>query len=267
MTKKSYAMRYTVLGTLISVLVPVILYYANLSVRSVSFEVTSKTNLTSSLNGIDALKVSINGKPLESAFLQVLSLTNTGNEPILPPDFEMPMRIKFDERVESAQIEDKKPKNLNVKYALNGNEIIIEPMLLNPYETFTIKAITGTDGNPVIDVRIAGISQVESSYPDEKKLALKFILVSTIFVLLIAYPFNIHSAIKGKNRRTISRIGQFLIGITCCLASVLLYKLGLVPIEGDDNVIIYVVAGLTSVLVGTLTAAKETYAVEEYLDR
>ncbi|QTH64990.1 hypothetical protein J1N51_05955 [Psychrosphaera ytuae] len=204
----------------LSLVIPIVLYFASIPERSIIFEVVSKTDLVGSLGGIDGLEIKIKDKQIKEASLYLVKLKNTGTEPIMAGDFEKPMLIKLDSEIFSVKAKDKSPENLTLEYLIKGESILVEPFLFNSDEEFSLEIVSSSKTYPTVDSRIAGISSIKENYPS--KSSIKKITISLIlsFVLLVFYSKSFSLFIKRKNQK----ISNFTLGITCAFSSVILTK-------------------------------------------
>lgn len=117
----------------------------------------------------ERLEVLFDGMPVKSPAMIVLEISNSGNTPITPSDFQQPIRITLEgDHILHYVISNSNPGNLRPELirgeaSLAGGEwvgdyIRIEPLLLNARESFIVSLIA--DGNHRsaihVDVRIIG---------------------------------------------------------------------------------------------------------------
>jgi len=94
----------------------------------------------------------------------VVRLINSGKVPILPSDFERPANLYApDCQILDATITDTKPDNIHPKATIEDGEIVLSPILLNPGDSITFKAISTFvrfRQRVYLDCRITGVRKV-----------------------------------------------------------------------------------------------------------
>ena len=154
----------TIIATVAGVAVPVLLWRADLDSRSLHFRLVSQTSLRpDGKSQLAGLQISIDGVNLESPYLSVLELSNSGSKPIIGSDFESPieLRVNAESKVVRANVTATNPKNLEAKIETSLASIKIMPLLLNPNDSITVAIITsGAIPEFASSARIAGIHAV-----------------------------------------------------------------------------------------------------------
>lgn len=213
----------------LGIIIPIVLYITSLPERSIAYEVVSKTDLVGSLNNIKGVEITINGKQANEATLYLIKFKNTGTEPITVEDFEKPILLKLNSQVFSVKVKDKTPENLSLEYSIEENNVSIKPLLFNSDEEFSLEIVSSSEDYPIVDSRIAGVSEINESYPSENsllKVSLTLILSFSLmlFYSKFAYQFSIQ-ILKGNNKTsTPSIIITLILSITCAFSSLLLAK-------------------------------------------
>lgn len=154
----------TLLVTVLSVLVPVWIWRADLSSRSLQVRLVSQVALEPDISGsIEGLQISISGVPLKAPYLSVIELSNNGDKPIPSADFEAPLEILVTDGalVWRAEVTETRPKDIEVDLSLDPVVIEIKPLLINPNDAITLSVLT-SGRKPVFTTRarIAGVSIV-----------------------------------------------------------------------------------------------------------
>jgi hypothetical protein len=178
----------TLLVTIVSVVVPVWIWRADLSSRSLQFRIASQVSLQpDNANSIQGLQVSVDGVPLKSPYLSVLELSNDGEKPIPSSDFEAPLEIRIgeDSSVARAQVTATNPKDVEATLTWELQSLKIKPLLLNPKDVVTISILTsGKKPEFTTRARIAGISAVpiDDSAGKPKKLQTVMLFFSALIL-------------------------------------------------------------------------------------
>ncbi len=210
----------------LGIVVPVVLYYSSIPKRSLVFEVVSKTDLVGSLEGIEGVEISVGGAAIKEAALYVVKMKNTGTQPIAVNDFERPMKIEFEGDVYAVKIKEIIPENLSLGFAIEKENVVINPLLFNQNESFSLEILSSSRSYPTIDSRVSGISEVEESYPAQNQTARLIVVLILSFLLQVFYAKSIMWLLeRGDSSGLISKAGNLLLGLTCAFSSILLTKM------------------------------------------
>jgi hypothetical protein len=109
------------------------------------------------------LKVSYEDIPVQNVQLLLLKFINTGNVPIATADFERSLSITFgsEANVLSSEIVASSPSDLSPSVSVSTDGITLAPLLLNPNDYVTIKAlVSGHQGAVSVTARIIGVGKV-----------------------------------------------------------------------------------------------------------
>lgn len=114
----------------------------------------------------DRLQILYDGEPVRVIEALVVKLANTGNVPIRPDDYEEGLAIVFGAgtRVLAARLWHSHPYDIPALPLLPeaANRIQFEPLLLNPYDWFSITVVLGDfGGGPEVSARIAGVREIK----------------------------------------------------------------------------------------------------------
>ncbi len=169
---------------LIAIAVSVAVYFAQLQRKDITYELLSNTPLlTVSERGLGQIQLTYNSVPVENPRLAVIRLTNSGNVPIATTDYERPISFAFGEgtTVLSSAITAASPDNLNVSAQNNGNIVVLQPVLLNPRDSLTLKLLVSGKGSGLrADGRIHGVRRI---HPSVERLWIDWVLL-TVGILL-----------------------------------------------------------------------------------
>lgn len=225
-------------ATLAGVVVPVWLWRADLSSRSLHFKKISQTSLQppDTAKELD-LKVSIAGTELATPHLTVFELINDGDKPIPATDYESSIDVGVfnGAKIARAMITQKQPSDLAPVLTTDANTISLKAMLFNPGDRLSLAVLTtGEKPEFTSRARIAGVQGVPivdeaeiSRSPGKVVITFFGAIVCFVVAGLVedGWPF------KGKQLRARA---AFLIYTFAVLPGSLLLTLGLerVGIEG-----------------------------------
>ncbi|MBM4467396.1 MAG: hypothetical protein FJ014_17880 [Chloroflexi bacterium] len=111
-------------------------------------------------NANEKVQMYYDSQPVSYAGLIAIQIENAGNREITPEQWEFPLSIQFEQDVIAAYayVSDSKPAGLRPVMSVDNNTLTVEPLLLNPGDSFTLNAI-----------------QFIMSYDTERLLRLNFI--------------------------------------------------------------------------------------------
>jgi hypothetical protein len=148
----------------ITIIVSIVLYFFQRRKKTLAYEIISRTAVLSASEEIAGkLQILFQGEAVREVHLLVLRLINNGNVPVTSADYEREISFVFIDciKILSAEISDTNPSNLSAEIALKDNNIRVEPILLNPGDSITIKTlISGFKNNIEIDGRIVGVKTI-----------------------------------------------------------------------------------------------------------
>jgi hypothetical protein len=152
----------------ITILLPILLFILQRRKKSISYEILADTALIAVGDEIirGKLRILFEEKPVQKVSLVLFRISNAGNLPIVPSDFEKPLSFHFgkESRILSTEVTAVKPKALKPQLRVQQSQIVIEPLLLNGGDSITIKAIVDQHtGWLDADARITGVSKIEES--------------------------------------------------------------------------------------------------------
>lgn len=155
----------TFIATVVGIAIPVWLWRADLTSKSLSLQLASQTPLTSeSAGAIKGLEVSMDGVKIVSPTLSVVTLLNDGKKPLPTTDFEAPVevRVASGSRIIRAEVTSSQPKDIEAKIQWDNAAVRFLPVLMNPEESVTVSILT-EDPRPSFSsrARVVGVSTVE----------------------------------------------------------------------------------------------------------
>ncbi|VVP27462.1 hypothetical protein PS858_04138 [Pseudomonas fluorescens] len=212
----------TLIATIAGVVIPVYLWQADFSSRSIGLRLLSTSALQPAAN-IQDLQIFLNGKKIESPYLSSFELINTGSKPVLSADFESPIEIlpTGGAKLVSAQVTTTVPDNIPVKISFDDQRIAIAPILLNPKDTVSFSVITSGE-QPFFEprARIAGINSITlEDFPSKKdEYQTASLNLFLAFALLVPYLIFLVSAVSGEGL-PLSRPIAFFISTVCYIGA------------------------------------------------
>ncbi|GGH48289.1 hypothetical protein GCM10007423_49370 [Dyadobacter endophyticus] len=133
--------------------------------KKLSYEVIYAAPLLNIDNKVKGdLQITYKGHGVKQLNILKIKVINNGSLPIKSDDFEglLEVQIENAETLIDFHFSDAKPHNLPVIGDKNGNAILIQPLLLNVGEYFTIQTIfDGPDDTFSVFARIIGVSEIK----------------------------------------------------------------------------------------------------------
>ena len=130
---------------------------------SYSVKVTQLVSVHSAAK--DRIEISYGNERIKQMHLVEARIENTGNVPVESSDFEQPITFDLGQgaRALTAEASELQPPELEIQVQLNGQQIQLMPLLLNPGDGLTIKSFV-RDLSPSSQVkcryRIVGVSKM-----------------------------------------------------------------------------------------------------------
>lgn len=151
-----------VLGTL-AVVVPIAVYVLERRIQAVHFAVLASRPLLTGDSRFP-LEVSFDGAPVMEPRVMVLRITNAGNQPIRPEDYEEPLRLSvLGARIVSSDITFARPADFAPSIVeRSDSQIALSRFLMNPRDLVEVQLLV--DGEPTetrVTGRLAGVPTIE----------------------------------------------------------------------------------------------------------
>lgn len=147
------------------------------------------------------LRIFFDDKPVSNADMVILTLINSGNQPITPQDFVSPVTISFGSQAEilSCDITETVPEDLGALVDVAPKSIVLKPLLLNSEDTVTMKILlTQYEGEPAVRGRVLGIKDIQPTqqhssdwYTVNEYVFFGAFLVTTGFLMVSLLYFNL----------------------------------------------------------------------------
>jgi hypothetical protein len=180
-----------VLVGLLAIVVPIGLYLIARKKRELSYLRLSDTSIVN-INKEFTKEVKISYMGIESKTLQLIrfKIINTGNQPINPEDFKVPLTFFPDKKMRDGDITglnvltfpETSPKDLRPEVIYHNKRQGIRPLLLNPGDSITVELINidEYDNKAILDVQ-GGISGVKIKEIKPKEIN-QFKLTDYLFI-------------------------------------------------------------------------------------
>lgn len=218
----------TLVAAVAGVLVPVLLWQADLSAKSISLRVISVSELRpQGAAKLDGIQLSLDGNPIERPFVSVIELKSTGNRPIQSSDFEAPIEVfaKAPVALLKAQVTRVEPVDLEPLLTVGSDKVVVSPLLLNPGDQIQVTILTsGSTPEFGARSRIAGVSSLVIDNLDPSRMQPReWLRLITGTLLLVLYGNLMMEFLFGVRRR-IFQPWHLAGAITACMGGVLLAK-------------------------------------------
>jgi len=176
-----------VFGSVIS-----ICYISRKSRKEVVYNIISDTPILSMEKVIGGqLEVHYNNKVVTDLRLIIAEVWNSGQTPIPPEEFKVPITISFADPVEilDTGIVKKEPDALQASMQNKTNNVILEPLLLNRNNRVRLKILASGTGKLEVSAGIVGVELADYSVLMKKRrrfyLAVAAILLVISFIVML----------------------------------------------------------------------------------
>lgn len=233
----------TLFLTFASVIVPVLIWQLDFSAKALTLSVKAVSELQQpKSDGLDGIEVLVDGKQLDSVYLSVLEIVNSGSKPIVTTDFEGAIRITAANQVaiSKAKIIQTKPSDLNPGFVVRDGAIQIQPLLLNKGDSIEMTVVTA-GGRPEFhaSARIAGVSNIERINVQEGRISRLFWIDRTVATLLLSIyimaVFDFASGLLGRSKKD---YGSLFVALVCAFgAAVIMSKNSPIPASSSSSMV------------------------------
>ena len=192
--KNNWKWIITTIVALLAATIPLFTHWASFEIKSLSYMIVSKSPLILAEEKNEDLVVKFKGEKVSDPYLTVIKITNTGETPIRSEDFESPIKISLgnDINILSKNIVEKSPDSLLIKATIINKSLLIDPTLLNPSDSFTIKLITSNNEPDIyVSARISGIKEITTIQDNNTELLLVKNVFYLIWVVLIGICYSV----------------------------------------------------------------------------
>ncbi|HYX71952.1 MAG TPA: hypothetical protein VE732_04220 [Nitrososphaera sp.] len=184
---------------LIAIGVSVYLFVLQKSKKSLCYRVLTQTPLLAVNDEIKGkLQILYEGVIIQGVHLLVLKVICNGNVPIKSSDFEQPLTFSFGDEatILSMEVVETSPKTLNPQLQLLSEKMVIQPVLLNNQDTFTIKLLIAQyNGKVDSQSRIIGVREVREVLNDKGE-TLRFIFGVCLTMLIPQLIFMLYAPLR-----------------------------------------------------------------------
>jgi hypothetical protein len=168
--------------------------------KKLSFEIITNSALVNVKDDVKSkMQILFDNKPVNDLRLLIIRIINSGNEPIVKSDYETPINVEFSDKSEVLETDVIKvlPESMKVQIGNKGKAISIEPLLLNPGDSITIKILlTNLHGNLNVFCRIAGVKEITRLGSDNSSISTfrtDLFFVYIFFDFWVSFWHGIHS--------------------------------------------------------------------------
>lgn len=140
----------------------------------------------------DDLEISYQGKPVKQLNLLEIKFINNGRDEIRKYDFELPLEVTFSDvgTFFAAELTSCNPDDLKVILNIDANKVVVEPLLLNPKDCFSIQMLfDGDEKSYKISGRIAGVKKIYFTQDPLKNMRQKAFWVAFFLIMLVGVLF------------------------------------------------------------------------------
>lgn len=147
---------------LAAIVVSIGVYRKQRTRKGLSKEILRRSLVSVHAEAGDRISISYEGQPVRQVHLIEVALENTGNVPILAEDFKRPLEVTFGAGSPmTVEVAEKNPPNLEPAISTDGSAVRLEPLLLNPGDRMTIRALVRDfRGSVQVEHRIVGIAEI-----------------------------------------------------------------------------------------------------------
>lgn len=156
-----------IIGVLIAIaaiVVTIIVYLKQRTRKSLSYEILSLNPLLSVKEEIkEKVQILYEGKPVEKVHLILARIINSGNVPIESNQYERHVSLSFGKEAQilTAEVNKTNPESLQASIKVEGNKVVLTPVLLNDGDSITLKMLVSQFDEISVDGRIVGVKRIE----------------------------------------------------------------------------------------------------------
>jgi hypothetical protein len=129
------------------------------------------------------VQILFDGAPVIDVRLVIITVNNSGNESIRVDDFERALRFSWAEptRILTAEVVEVSPESLlHPTIRAGANEIVLDPLLLNPGDWLRIKTLIKQVGKLSVDARVAGVKRITKTVASDTTAPRTFRLLAAV---------------------------------------------------------------------------------------
>lgn len=213
--------------------------------KSLSYEIRSETNFAP-ISDFGNFDFNFDGHKLVSPQLTVIRMSNDGNIPIGAADFDGPLRIAFpDGKVEAVRVAVTNPDGIPLRVSKVAGEVHVEPILLNPGDTFGLSILISENdaiqigpeklfkgrGDLKVIARISDLLAVVNKSTAKQVGSIRYPMLLVI-CLSIPYFLGVEIFVLSFRRRSISTRRITPEAIVLALSALgAMYSIGQIPLQ------------------------------------
>lgn len=189
--------------TTLGLAIPAAQFFTGPKNKELSYEVSSTAVPSDSPES--GIALCLGDRKFDEIGIQTIRIFNSGGIPIRRDDFDDALKVSYGKPVEILNVSIGKSslKDLSAQYKLDGQEIRVTPLLLNPDDQITIKVRTAGAANPEhISARVAGISELKKFFPADNKVAkqdIVYAICSAVLFVAIGFCFYTAKVLSENN--------------------------------------------------------------------
>jgi len=133
------------------------------------------------------VQILFDGAPARDVCLFMITIKNSGSEPIRAEDFERPLGFRWEgpAQVLTADLVSVRPTSLRPVIKAGVSEISLEPLLLNGGDWLQIKALVNESGPHSVDGRIVGVKRLKLEAADPSARLMGWLLAAPLSALAL----------------------------------------------------------------------------------
>lgn len=144
----------------------------------------------------DRIKIFYEEEKVEDLKHFLVNLSNSGNEPIRPQDYETPLEVSLAEgsRVYHCEVVATVPHEVELPVEVSGAKVTLGKRLLNPGDRISLGVLaTSSKDNVFVNARIAGVREIDKEEivttwgRGQRYLLIYGVLLSTAYAVSVIY--------------------------------------------------------------------------------
>lgn len=130
-------------------------------------------------------------------------------------DFERPLRFSWSgpARILTAEVTEVSPESLQPTIKVGVNEIVVDPLLLNPGDWLQIKTMINQSSKLSVDARVVGVKQITKAVASGEAMSGKKLRMIALMGFVGSLTILVGEGLRfwTPNGRTETRIVQFFV--------------------------------------------------------
>jgi hypothetical protein len=216
------------LVALVSIAITVYIYKKQNKIKRLSYEILYSASLIDvNKDVINDLKITYKDQKVEQLNVIEVKIVNDGQIPIKKSDFEKPIEIFFknSSALFDIIISNRFPLNLEVELDAAERKILINPLLLNPKDYFTLRiSLDGKDRELEVSGRVEGISQINKININSIGRTRKILQFSSLLLVLFTMLLTTMLYYSNQNSPLYELLNSIIKFTPYILISILVYE-------------------------------------------